>query len=222
MGITFSHFTSNKLIIYHLLNHRFHIILSNINCNRKTFWKEIILTQLVHYSWLKVFLMNIFITGHFYVYESRFTSAMLYCSIIKVDFAALAASTGFSPKLSIWNELTNEKLFSPNHLTITLLFCTRNRCCELLGTSFKLNIWAGYQILPCLAQITSPGLNSSSSSSLDSSDSSVWPWSSSSWNWASSLLLESVFSISVRSSYSTFSGVMTYVLPICFSVLQSS
>ena len=140
--------------------------------------------------------MNIFIAACFFVYESPFPRALLYCSIIKVDFAALAASTRFSPRASIWDDLTDEKLFSPNYLTITLLFCTQNRCCKLLGTSFKLYIWAGYQILPCLAQITSAGLNCSSSSSLDSSDSSdssVWPWSSSSsssssWNWKSLLL----------------------------------
>ena len=134
--------------------------------------------------------MNIFITAYFYVYESRFPRAMLYCSIIKVDFAGLATSTRFS-RTSIWDELTDEKLFFPNHLT-TLVLCTRNRCPKLLGTSFKLHIWAGYQILPCLTQITSPGLTSSSSSSFDSSDSSVSPWSSS-WNSASSLLLDLCF-----------------------------
>ena len=122
--------------------------------------------------------------------------AMLYCSII--DLAALAASIRFSWRTSIWDELTDEKLFSPNHLTRTL-FCTGNQCCKLLGTSFKLHIWAGYQILACLAQIMSPWHHTSphfcSSSSFDSSESLVWPWSSSSSNWASSSLLESVFSI---------------------------
>ena len=53
--------------------------------------------------------MNVFITAYFYVYESRFPRAMLYCPIIKVDFVALAASTRFSPRTSIWDELTDEK-----------------------------------------------------------------------------------------------------------------
>ena len=45
--------------------------------------------------------MNVFITAYFFVYERRFPGAMLYCAIIKVDFAALAASTRFSPQTSI-------------------------------------------------------------------------------------------------------------------------
>ena len=53
--------------------------------------------------------MNVFITAYFFVYERRFPGAMLYCAIIKVDFAALAASTRFSPRTSIWNELTDER-----------------------------------------------------------------------------------------------------------------
>ena len=43
------------------------------------------------------------------VYQSRFPRAVLYCPIIKVDFAALATSTRFSPRTSIWDELTDEK-----------------------------------------------------------------------------------------------------------------
>ena len=34
---------------------------------------------------------------------------MLYCPIMKVDFAALATSTRFSPRTSSWDELTDEK-----------------------------------------------------------------------------------------------------------------
>ena len=106
--------------------------------------------------------LNIFITTYFYMHKSPFARAMLYCSIIKIDITAFAALTRFSPRTSIWDELTDKKLFFPNHLTITLLFCTQNWCCKLLGASSKLHIWAQYQLLQCLTQITSPGLNLSS------------------------------------------------------------
>ena len=53
--------------------------------------------------------MNVFITTYFYVYESRFPRAILYWPIIKEDFAVLATSTRFSPRTSIWDELTDEK-----------------------------------------------------------------------------------------------------------------
>ena len=77
-----------------------------------------VLTQLVLYSWLKVFLMNALITAYSYMYESRFPRGMFYCTIIKVDFAALAASTRFSPSTSIWDELTDEK-FNNNSILYT-------------------------------------------------------------------------------------------------------
>ena len=41
--------------------------------------------------------------------ESRLPRAVLYYPIIKVDFAAFAASTKFSPRTSVWDELTDEK-----------------------------------------------------------------------------------------------------------------
>ena len=77
-----------------------------------------VLTQLVLYSWLKVFLVNVFITAYSCMYESCFPRGMFYCTIIKVDFAALAASTRFSPRTSIWDELTDEK-FNNNSILYT-------------------------------------------------------------------------------------------------------
>ena len=74
----------------------------------------------VHYPGVKVFIMNIFITTYIYEYESHFPRAMLHFSIIKVDLAALATSARFSPRTSIWHELTDEKLFSPNNPFVIL------------------------------------------------------------------------------------------------------
>ena len=59
--------------------------------------------------------MNVFIKAYFYVYERPRT--MLYCSIIKVDFAAYAASTRFSRRTSIWDELIDEK-FNDNFVIL--------------------------------------------------------------------------------------------------------
>ena len=89
--------------------------------------------------------MNVFITAYFYVYKSRFPRVMFYCPIIKVDFAALAASLGSH------QEHQSEMNWLMRGLTISLLFCTQNLCCKLLGISFKLHMWAEYQVLLCLA-----------------------------------------------------------------------
>ena len=129
--------------------------------------------------------MNVFITAYFYVYESRFPRAMLYCPIIKVDFVALAASTRFSPRTSIWDELTDEK-FNNNFV--------------ILYTKPMLQI-TGYIIQTTyLSRRPNPTIFIFTSF--------IWFISltliSSSWKWASSSLLDSVFSISVRSMYSTF------------------
>ena len=54
--------------------------------------------------------MNSFITAYFYEYESCFPRSVLYCSITHADFATLAASIRFSPRASIWDELTDEEV----------------------------------------------------------------------------------------------------------------
>ena len=128
--------------------------------------------------------MNFFIIAYFYVYERRFPGAM-YCTIIKVDFAALAASTRFSPRTSIWDELTDEK-FNNNFV--------------ILYTKPMLQI-TGYIIQTTyLSRRPNPTIFIFTSF--------IWFISltliSLSWKWASSSLLDSVFSISVRSMYSTF------------------
>ena len=132
------------------------------------------------------------------MYTSHFPRVMLYCSVIKVDLAA----TRFSSRISSWDELTDERLFSPNYLIIPFV---------ILYTKPMLQITRYIIQTTYLSRITNPTMFIPDHItrikfifiSLDLSDSSVWPWSSS-WDWACSSSLESVFSIAVRSSYSSF------------------
>ena len=81
--------------------------------------------------------MNVFITAYFYVYENCFPRPMLYFPIINVDFAALATSTMFSRRTSIWDELTDEKC-SKNFVILY------TKPMLLITGYVKLHIWAGY------------------------------------------------------------------------------
>ena len=141
------------------------------------------MTQFVLYRWLKVFLKNIFIRTYFYVYEKRFPRGMLYCSTIKLDFAALTASARFSlNNINLrwidWWEIVLSKPFN-NHFVI-------------LYTKAMLQI-SGHIIQTIILirtpnPITSTGLNSSHILlHFDSSDSSVWPGKWTFYNWPNTI-----------------------------------
>ena len=164
---------------------------------------------------VKDFLNECFIRAYFYLYESRFPRAMLYCPIIKVDFAALSASTRFSPRTSIWDELTDEK-FNNNFV--------------ILYTKLMLQITGYINQTTYLSMVPNPTMFSPDHTTRIKFLLFIFTW----FIWFISLaLIIIIMEVSILAVIRTsvfnirqikvfiFFGVMTFVLSICFNVLQS-
>ena len=159
--------------------------------------------------------MNFFIIAYFYVYERRFPGAM-YCTIIKVDFAALAASTRFSPRTSIWNELTDERF---NNFVILYAKPMLQITGHIIQTTY-------------LSRIPSPTMFSPDHITRIKFLLFILIW----FIWFISLALiiiiiieVSIFVIVIVYVFNIrqikvfiFSGLITFALSICFNILQSS